>query len=198
MATKYYAVKNGLVPGIYNSWPECEAQVKGFSGAKYKSFSSMEDALEFMGETVNKIDNYSDYIKVYCDGSYNKNNNSYGYATVIYEDNIELTRLSGSSTCIYGGNNIEGEIAAITKALEYILNNCDNNKIVVYYDYAGIELWANKKQSANKKYTRNYVNFIDMCRNLSNLIIEFVHIKSHTNNTGNELVDKLAKQACGI
>ena len=37
---KYYVVWKGCKPGIYTSWAECEAQVKGFAGAKYKSFGS--------------------------------------------------------------------------------------------------------------------------------------------------------------
>uniref|UniRef100_A0A336MY29 Ribonuclease H n=1 Tax=Culicoides sonorensis TaxID=179676 RepID=A0A336MY29_CULSO len=32
----FYAVANGKIPGIYKTWTECENQVKGFSGAKYK------------------------------------------------------------------------------------------------------------------------------------------------------------------
>lgn len=47
---KYYAVKNGRKTGIYNSWGECEKQVKGFKGAKYKSFINKEDAYEYLGE----------------------------------------------------------------------------------------------------------------------------------------------------
>lgn len=35
---KYYAVKIGIKPGIYETWAECELQIKGVSGAKYKSF----------------------------------------------------------------------------------------------------------------------------------------------------------------
>lgn len=27
---KYYAVKQGVKPGIYETWAECEAQTKGF------------------------------------------------------------------------------------------------------------------------------------------------------------------------
>src|SRR5574342_1420483 len=37
---KYYVVWKGRKPGIYNSWAECEAQVKGYAGAEYKSFES--------------------------------------------------------------------------------------------------------------------------------------------------------------
>lgn len=33
MAKKmYYAVKFGTQPGIYETWAECEAQIKGVSG----------------------------------------------------------------------------------------------------------------------------------------------------------------------
>ena len=39
----FYAVAKGLNPGIYSNWSECQNQVKGFKGAKYKKFSSEED-----------------------------------------------------------------------------------------------------------------------------------------------------------
>jgi len=41
---KYYVVWKGRAPGIYTSWAECEAQVKGFAGAEYKSFGSQAAA----------------------------------------------------------------------------------------------------------------------------------------------------------
>ncbi len=41
---KFYVVWQGLSPGIYDTWEECEAQVKGFTGAKFKAFNSIEEA----------------------------------------------------------------------------------------------------------------------------------------------------------
>jgi len=41
---KFYVVWKGREPGIYSSWDECARQVNGFSGAKYKSFSSQAQA----------------------------------------------------------------------------------------------------------------------------------------------------------
>lgn len=38
--TKYYVVWAGQKPGIYRTWAECELQIKGFVGARYKSFES--------------------------------------------------------------------------------------------------------------------------------------------------------------
>lgn len=45
----YYAVKEGIKPGVYTTWEECSLQVMGYPGAKYKKFNSEEDALEYAG-----------------------------------------------------------------------------------------------------------------------------------------------------
>lgn len=42
--TKFYTVWSGKSPGVYASWKECEEQVKGVEGAKYKSFDTREEA----------------------------------------------------------------------------------------------------------------------------------------------------------
>ncbi len=57
---KYYVVWSGINPGIYHSWEECQKQIKGFEGAKFKSFTSLalaEHAFEqnpqdFIGKEV--------------------------------------------------------------------------------------------------------------------------------------------------
>ena len=36
MAGKFYAVRKGKVPGIYNSWDACKRMVDGYPGAIYK------------------------------------------------------------------------------------------------------------------------------------------------------------------
>ena len=41
---KFYVVWEGVSPGIYTSWTECQLQIKGYEGAKYKSFDSREEA----------------------------------------------------------------------------------------------------------------------------------------------------------
>ncbi|MBR9922282.1 MAG: ribonuclease H [Bacteroidetes bacterium] len=41
---KYYVVWEGNEPGIYNSWTDCQLQIKGYPGARYKSFKTREQA----------------------------------------------------------------------------------------------------------------------------------------------------------
>ena len=59
---KYYAVRNGVKPGIYETGAECEKQTKGFAGAIFKSFPTREEAEEFLagswegwGKTIQKM-----------------------------------------------------------------------------------------------------------------------------------------------
>jgi viroplasmin and RNaseH domain-containing protein len=51
MAKKLYAVRIGRTPGIYTTWDEAKAQVDGFTGARYKGFTSMAEAEAFMKGT---------------------------------------------------------------------------------------------------------------------------------------------------
>jgi ribonuclease HI len=46
---KYYAVARGRAPGVYETWSECEQQVKGYRGASFKSFEHEDDAWEYVG-----------------------------------------------------------------------------------------------------------------------------------------------------
>lgn len=41
---KFYVVWKGLKPGIFESWKDCEAQIKGVQGAVFKSFDTLEEA----------------------------------------------------------------------------------------------------------------------------------------------------------
>ncbi|GFW59445.1 ribonuclease H1 [Trichonephila clavipes] len=45
----FYAVRCGRKPGVYMTWSECEAQVKGFPNAAYKKFPDRSSAENFAG-----------------------------------------------------------------------------------------------------------------------------------------------------
>lgn len=51
MAKKYYAVRQGRVPGVYTTWADCEKQVKCFGGAIYKSFPTEAEARAFVDDS---------------------------------------------------------------------------------------------------------------------------------------------------
>ena len=41
---KYYVVWKGHVPGIYDSWAECQLQIKAYPDARYKSYPTKAEA----------------------------------------------------------------------------------------------------------------------------------------------------------
>ena len=41
---KFYVVWEGVTPGVYTSWTDCQLQIKGYEGAKYKSYDTREEA----------------------------------------------------------------------------------------------------------------------------------------------------------
>ena len=61
---RFYAVKQGRIPGVYSNWSDCEAQVKGYRGALYKSFNNEEDAKKFQ-KMLDLLDDDDDVQEVY-------------------------------------------------------------------------------------------------------------------------------------
>ena len=47
-AKKVYAVARGRATGIFTTWAECERHVKGYEGARYKSFTDVTEALAWL------------------------------------------------------------------------------------------------------------------------------------------------------
>lgn len=81
------------------------------------------------------------------------------------------------------------------KAILWALEN-GYKKITIYYDYEGIEKWANGIWKANKPGTQRYKAFIAEKR--QEIEIAFRKVAAHTGVKYNEMADQLAKQALGI
>lgn len=229
MANKFYAVKVGKTPGIYNTWDECKANVDGYSGALYKSFKTVNEAYEYMGMinesaehdieydnkeekkiTKTNVINYcdGDVIDIsaddvvidrpyaFVDGSYNISTGVYGYGGFLVADGKKyFLSGSGDDAEMAAMRNVAGEVlgsqAAMKKALELGLK-----EISIYYDYAGIEMWALGNWKRNKKGTIAYYDYVNSIRH--KLALYFVKVKGHSGIEGNEEADILAKRAVGI
>lgn len=62
---KYYVVRCGRTVGMFNSWAECEEQVKGYPGAQYKKVTGKSQALDYLRQGNIKV--IEEKIKVKLD-----------------------------------------------------------------------------------------------------------------------------------
>lgn len=194
---KYYAVKNGRVPGIYNSWAECQKQIHGFKNASYKSFTTRTEAEEFISDKK-EIPQMEHGLIAYVDGSFNAKKKVYGYGAVLIDGQQVIKRLYGhgdNEECI-ASRNVAGEIFGALAAVKYAVEHPEYDGIVIYYDYMGIEKWAIGEWKANKKLTQYYAD--KMAKYRKQLPIVFVKVEAHTGDFYNEQADQLAKKAVGI
>jgi ribonuclease HI len=47
---KFYAVKSGRTPGIYNDWPSAQEQITGWTKPRHKCFATRVEAQRFLNE----------------------------------------------------------------------------------------------------------------------------------------------------
>lgn len=217
MAGKFYAVRTGRTPGIYNSWDDCKAQVDGFPGATYKSFKTAAEAASFMGwgsveKTVPDTNEcgktaasdsteYADDMEqkdcvAYVDGSFNVATGEFSYGVVMFHDGEELhfnKRFDDEE--LASMRNVAGEIKGAEAAMAYALEH-GMDKLTIYHDYEGIAKWPLGLWKANKEGTIAYKDFYDKIS--KNVNIKFVKVKGHSGDKYNDVADRLAKEAVGL
>jgi ribonuclease HI len=218
---KYYAVKCGTKPGIYETWAECEAQTKGFSGALFKSFGSLSEAEEYMnGEdgsgTRNSASGHdfsaqelnrqveeelqnlgATEVIAFVDGSYSHADKMSGFGAIIIDARGVQTSLSKSFTKQQHPDflelrNVAAELEGVKAAVTWAIAN-EKTRIKIYYDYAGIENWADGSWKANKDITKQYVAFIREKKAF--ITVDFCKVPAHSGIEYNEKVDQLAKNS---
>lgn len=201
MTKKFYVVRVGRVPGIYETWSECERMVKGYKGAVYRSFLTLAEAKKFMGDNLKADDNTDDNTAddmtyAFVDGSYNSVTKVYGYGGfLIYNGEKHIIQGSGNDEEMAAMRNVAGEVLGSMAAVELAVK-LGISKLDIYYDYMGIEMWATGRWKRNKKGTIAYYNYMQEIKD--KIDIRFVKVKGHSGIAGNEEADALAKQSVGI
>lgn len=192
---KYYAVKKGRKTGIYMTWEACKEQVNGFSGAVYKSFTTLQEANAFLEINEAPIIHQAECV-AFVDGSYDKQIHAYGSGAVIFYQQQKYTwNKMGNDVNLVDMRNVAGEIEASQYAMQFALDHhCASLEIC--FDYLGIQNWCTGAWQANKAGTKAYRDFyLEVSKQVK---ITFTKIKSHSNHALNDEADRLAKQALGL
>jgi ribonuclease HI len=161
---KFYVIWKGKKTGIFTSWDECKDFVLGFTGAKYKSFETMELAREAFNS------NSKDFIgKHVCELSKEEirriGNPIEESISVDAAENGQFMEYRGVDTktgkIIFkqgpfeGGTNNIGEFLAIVHGLAYLEKI--NSTIPLYSDSITAIGWV-KNKKANTRMERSQKN----------------------------------------
>ena len=202
MTKHYYGVRKGRKIGIYTTWKECEENVKGYSGAEYKKFSTYEDALGFIGDDEKRAEIFEEKdlgdgeAIAYVDGSFSLKDFSYAYGIVfITSAGKELYNGKENDRELVEMRNVAGEIRGAIEAMKIAIEK-EKSTLYLHYDYAGIENWARGTWKTNKLGTKKYKEYYDSIQD--RLDVKFIKVKSHSGVEYNEEADRLAKSALGI
>ena len=205
---KYYAVRKGFKTGIFTTWDECQSYVHGFSNAEFKSFSSESEAREYLNNDIASYHEKSSKkgstatLKniAYVDGSFDGYYKTYGFGGfIIYEENgkkcVRVIQGAGNNPEMSKMRNVAGEISGAMRIVEEAIY-LGLEEITLYYDYAGIENWVTGVWSCNKYETSQYVSF--MRESSKQIRIHFHKVAGHSGDTGNDIVDTIAKEQSGV
>lgn len=218
---KYYAVKKGKITGVFESWDECCDVVEGVSGAQYKGFASMEEALEYLGDSAPAEVGNSDVsaskagikavissakikeslskdfpaegeLLAYVDGSYDDSIKKYAFGCVFILSDGRIFTEYGN-----GDNKQSLQHRNVTGemlgAMYAVKFGMSNgfHSVEIRYDYQGIESWVTGEWRSKTELTQKYA--AAMREWGKSIFIRFTKVAAHTNVIYNELADKMAK-----
>jgi ribonuclease HI len=204
----FYAVAQGKQCGIFNSWNECQENVKGFKGAKFKKFSNENDAKQFIQEnqlTSTVIEPKEPEYYVYMDGACSKNGSIDAKASIgIYFGENDPRNISKKIEDKQT-NNV-AELNAMIFAFTIVKSDLEKGKTITFVSdseytikcansYGKVQHLSNwTKDIPNKDLVKT---LYESCSSFPNL--QFLHVKAHTNkedkhSLGNKQADLLARQ----
>lgn len=203
--------------GIYESWPACEAQVKGVAGARYQKVSSSAEAEALLnGEAVSLPDGTYAFV----DGNHQGGVgvvlvHRQGARVITKEVRSTVAQLFPTGVPLAADptqppipaaalladlRNVAGELAALYQALLAVK---PATALTVVHDYAGVGGWMTGRWKARHPYVQA---LLQRCRETAaarQLTLTFRHQAGHQPDvTGqnewirfNQQADRLATQA---
>ena len=156
---RYYVVWNGIKPGVYSSWEECQAQIKGVKQALYKAFGSIDEAerayasspMQYIGHGAKSEEKKSPAAMPACiiksalavDAACSGNPGMMEYRGVYIATGEQIFHFGP----IFGTNNI-GEFLAIVHGLALLKQK--GLEMPIYSDSRNALLWVKQKKCKTK------------------------------------------------
>jgi ribonuclease HI len=156
---KFYVVWQGRSPGVYDTWAECSAMVKGVEGASYKGFPDLPSALQAFRDgsvatltektsvspkSAFRSEKSPTYPCLTVDAACSGNPGRMEYQGV---DGLSRRRIFHQGPFSQGTNNI-GEFLALVHALAYLKKH--GVSMPVYSDSITALAWLRDKRAKTK------------------------------------------------
>lgn len=198
---KFYGIKKGKdgARGIFEqSWEEVSEKVVGVQGAIYKSFSTEEEAINWLYDIEENVHIDNNTLIAYVDGSSSATIEEYGSGVVLIFPNEEIEEISfcGNNEEAKSMKNVAGELSASMRAMLEAKKRGFAN-LIIYHDYEGVARWITGDWDAKKPMTKKYKEWYE--KSIKGKVnVSFEWVKGHNNNRYNERADILAKQSIGL
>ncbi|MRN06732.1 RNase HI [Lactobacillus sp. 0.1XD8-4] len=217
MVKKYYVVKKGRQPGIYQTWAECQKQVSGYPNARFKSFKTLKEANDWLNNQTPQLLSKGkasnsfppNAIRLYTDGGSRNHGNKLGqhvksndkaaWAYLIQNGEQVYTDTAGE----YGATNNKMEVTALLQALNKLIElglqempiiaTLDSHYVLDPLMKGWLSGWQRRGwKTAGGTTVANqelWQALVKILPKFSNLHFEWT--KGHSVNVGNNRVDEL-------
>jgi ribonuclease HI len=215
MAQKFYVVWAGRQTGVFTNWPTAQRAVTGYAGARFKSFSTREEAEQAFhrggsaggaskpsseerraAHTAHRFD-----VSIYCDGACEPNPGHAGSGVVVYRNGALAQLWYG----LYNprGTNNTAELSALYHALRMAeAEIVSGNTVEVCSDSAYsincIRSWAPSWEKKGWKKPGGEIKNLEIIQNCYSIYrgiekeLTLAHVAAHVGTEGNELADRMA------
>lgn len=224
MAQKIYAVKKGRETGIFNSWPECQAQVTGFNGALYKGFKTKQEADDYLAgiesdapakkkktstvkkdvmsvaqelELTDKYSSMDNCIVVYTDGSNILENLKvrYSYGFVVIKNNEIIFEGNGEGTN-EEASKLENVAGELTAAMQAVLFAKKQFPNQKLYIFHDYQGVSSWALGDWKAKNPTVKKYVEFMKKYESIVpFDFVKVTGHKGNPFNVRADRLAALA---
>lgn len=157
---KYYVVWNGLDTGVFDSWDEVKPLIEGYSGARYKSYPSRQQAIDaYRGDPAEQMGilksiaghesqfvNYAMFPEIRLDAlavdaACSRNPGPVEYRGVWVGTGVQYFHVGP----LAGGTNNIGEFLALIHALALLAKN-GRTDIPIYTDSRTARSWLRNRR----------------------------------------------------
>jgi ribonuclease HI len=222
MAQKFYVVWSGRETGIFTDWPAAQRAVSGYSGARFKAFTTRTEAERAFrdierkdvpaatpgqtrpssaGEPSPRDTDHRFDVSIYCDGACDPNPGHAGSGIVVY-------RGGNLAELWYGlynprGTNNTAELNAFYHALRMAETEIEGGNTVAVcsdslYSIKCIRNWAPGWEKRGWKRADGEIKNLQVIQDCYAIYLRIrqrlvlAHVAGHAGTEGNELADRMA------